>query len=239
MWRNYLTVGLRALARNRTFAFINIVGLALGLAACLLLLVYVRYETSYDAWLPDRERVFQVQTISLDPDESESPLDQYTQGVLAASWAREFPEIEAIARVDEVNPVFLRQGSEPSYAPMHVTEENFLRIVRLPFLRGDPATALRSLDAMILSRSEAMNRFGSLDIVGQTVTAVRRGEQYNLRVTGVFEDLPRNSHMPFRIVGRLAEADREECGWGCIASFVYLKLRPGADPERIARRLPE
>jgi putative ABC transport system permease protein len=238
MWRNYLTVGLRALARNRTFAFINIVGLALGLAACLLLLVYVRYETSYDAWVPDAERVYQVQTISLDPDESESPLDQYTHGMIAESWAREFPEIEAITRLDEVNPVFLRDGSEPTYAPMHVTEANFLQIVQLPLLRGDRATALAGLDALLLSRSEAMNRFGSLDILGQTVTAVRRGEQYNLRVSGVFEDLPRNSHMPFRILGRLSETDREECGWGCINGFVYLKLRPGADPRAIERRLP-
>jgi putative ABC transport system permease protein len=239
MWRNYLTVGLRSLARNRTYAFINVFGLALGLAACLLLLVYVRYEIGYDSWVPDAERVYQVQTISLDPDESESPLDQYTHGLLAESWAREFPEIEAIARVDEVNPVFLRAGQEPSFAPMHVTEANFLRIVRLPFLRGDRATALGGFDALLLSRSEAMNRFGRLDVIGETVTAVRRGEQYNLRVSGVFEDLPRNSHMPFRMLGRLAERDREECGWGCNSSFVYAKLRPGADPRAIERRLPE
>jgi putative ABC transport system permease protein len=61
MWRNYLTVGMRALVKSRTYAFINIFGLAIGLAASLLLLVYVRYETSYDAWWPDSERVYQVQ----------------------------------------------------------------------------------------------------------------------------------------------------------------------------------
>ncbi|HWT12906.1 MAG TPA: FtsX-like permease family protein [Allosphingosinicella sp.] len=237
MWLNYLKVGLRSLARHKTYAFINIVGLALGLAACLLLLIYVRYESSYDTWLPDAERVFQVQTISTDPDESESPLDQYTHGVITETFPREFPQIEAIARLDEVNPVLLRDG-EPSFAPMLLTDESFFRIVALPFLRGDPATALRPLDALVLSRSEAINRFGSLDILGETVTAVRRGEQYNLRVTGVFEDLPRNSHMSFSIIGRLGERDREECGWGCVNSFVYLKLRPGADAGAIARGLP-
>jgi len=238
MWRNYLKVGLRALARNKTYAFINIVGLALGLAACLLLFVYVRYETRYDMWVPDGERVYQVQTISLDPDESESPLDQYTHGILAESWAREFPQIEAIARMNEAEPVLLREGGEPSFAPMHLTEANFFRIVALPFLRGDRATALDSLDALVLSRTEANNRFGSLDIVGRTVTAVRRGEQYNLRVTGVFEDIPRNSHMPFRAIARLNETDREECGWGCNNSLVYLKLRPGTEPAAIERQLP-
>ena len=75
-----------------------------------------------------------------------------------------------------------------------------------------------------------MNRFGSIDVVGQTVTAVRRGEQQSLRVTGVFEDIPRNSHMNFRAVGRhQRRSDKAECGWGCVNGFVYLKLRPGAD----------
>ncbi|MCU6424518.1 ABC transporter permease, partial [Klebsiella aerogenes] len=61
MWRNYLTVGLRALAKNRTYAFINLFGLAIGLAACLLILLYVQYERSYDQWLPDANRTYQFQ----------------------------------------------------------------------------------------------------------------------------------------------------------------------------------
>ena len=67
MWRNYLTVGFRALMANRTYAFINIFGLALGLAACLLLLLFVRYETSYDSWLPDSDRIYQVQATWHEP----------------------------------------------------------------------------------------------------------------------------------------------------------------------------
>jgi putative ABC transport system permease protein len=65
MWRNYLTVGLRALAKNKTYAFINIFGLAIGMAACLLILLFVRYEMSYDSWLPecaDRAYQFQIST---------------------------------------------------------------------------------------------------------------------------------------------------------------------------------
>src|SRR3546814_10188301 len=60
MWRNYLTVGIRALAKNKTYAFINIFGLAIGMAACLLILLYVRYEMSYAKWIPDSERVYQI-----------------------------------------------------------------------------------------------------------------------------------------------------------------------------------
>ncbi|MDP8993958.1 MAG: ABC transporter permease, partial [Pseudomonadota bacterium] len=237
MWRHYLKVGLRSLARHKTHAFINIFGLALGLAACLLLLIYVRYETSYDAWLPDAERIYQVQTVSSDPEDAENPVIQYTHGVITETFPRDFPQIEAIARVDEVTPVFIRDG-EPSFAPMVLADPSFLEIVRLPFLRGDPATALAGLDSLVLSRSEAIDRFGTIDALGETVRAVRRGEEQVLRVTGVFEDLPRNSHMNLRMIGRMADAERAECGWGCITSFVYLKLRPGASTEEIERQLP-
>src|SRR5690242_19565837 len=110
MWRNYLTVGFRALARSKTYAFINIFGLALGLAACLLLLIYVRYETSYDRWLPESERVYQVQSISTPEDGGEPVPQQGSHGVITETLPKEFPQIEAIARADSVTPVFLRNG---------------------------------------------------------------------------------------------------------------------------------
>jgi putative ABC transport system permease protein len=237
MWRNYLSVALRSLARHKVHAFINVFGLAVGLAACLLILIYVRYESRYDDWLPGADRVFQVQTVSTDPDEAESPLDQYTHGMIAESFAREFPQIDAITRLDPVNPVLLREG-QPSFARIWLTDENFFRVLPLPLIRGDAATALAGMDSLVVSHSEAINRFGTVDAIGQTITAVRRGEQQALRVTGVFEDIPRASHMAFAMLGRMPEAERTECGWGCVSSFVYLKLRPGADAAAIARRLP-
>jgi putative ABC transport system permease protein len=237
MWRNYLTVGYRALTKNRTFAFINIFGLALGMAACLLLLLYVRYETSYDSWLPDADRVYQVQSINTDPETGDVSRMQGTHGIITESLAKDFPQIEAIVRAEGVEPVFLRNG-EATFAPMIVADETFFRILQLPFLYGDPANALRGMDSLVLSRSEAVKRFGGVNVVGQTVTAVRRGEHYDLRVTGVFEDLPKNSHMNFNMVGRISERDKEQCGWSCINGWVYLKLRLGADVEGVNRQLP-
>ncbi len=108
MWRNYMTVGLRALAKNKTYAFINIFGLGVGLAACLMLLIYVRYETSYDRWLPDAERVYQVQAIDVSQDSGEAVAQQGAHGVITESLADDFPQIEAISRVALVEPVFLR-----------------------------------------------------------------------------------------------------------------------------------
>jgi len=237
MWRNYLTVGYRALTKSKTYAFINIVGLSIGLAACLMILLYVRYETSYDKWLPDADRVYQVQSIHTDPETGQVSRQQGTHGVITETLAKDFPQIEAIARAEGAEPVFLRNG-EATFAPMIRADESFFRILEIPFLHGDPATALKNVDDLVLSRSEAIRRFGGINAVGRTVTVVRRGERAAMRVTGVFEDLPRNSHLNFDMVSRISDLEKGECGWGCINGSVYLKLRPGADAEEINRQLP-
>ena len=237
MWRNYLTVGLRALVRHKTYAFINIFGLAIGLAACLMLLLYVRYETSYDKWLPDAERVYQVQAISTSEGTNSSP-SQGAHGVVAESLAGAFPEIEAATRAEGQSMVAMRNG-EAVQLEMVAANGQFFDIIQLPFLRGSRERALADMNSVAISRTQAMNLFGSIDVVGRTIDGFRRGEPYSLRVSGVFEDLPRNSHMYFSMVRRVTEEEMEECGWTCINGNVYLKLRPGADAEAINSRLQD
>ena len=95
MLQNYLTTGLRALARNRAFALINILGLAIGMAACILLLLFVRYETSYDEWLPGHDRAYQVQTFYNDPENGRDNAMQMSAYAVGRAMAQDFPEIEA------------------------------------------------------------------------------------------------------------------------------------------------
>jgi putative ABC transport system permease protein len=237
MWSNYVTVAVRNLLRHRGFAVINIFGLALGLAACLLLYLYVRYETGYDRWLPDAERVYQVQTAYTDPETGARSLEQGTEGVIADSLAKDFPQIETIARADSDRQVLLGRDGEAQNAEVLGADPTLFAILQVPFLRGDRASALDAADGLVLSRSEAMKRFGSLDVLGRSVTGIRHGEKYALRVTGVFEDLPLNSHLGFKMVTHLTDKQKGECGWGCINGFVYLKLKPGASADDINRGL--
>ena len=237
MWRNYLTVGLRALAKNRTYAFINIFGLAVGLAACLMLLLYVRYETSYDRWLPDAERIYQVQAISTGEGTDRRP-QQAAHGVVADSLAQAFPEIEAATRAEGESMVVMR-GGEAQSLDLVTANARFFEIVQLPFLRGSRERALADMNSVAISRSQAINLFGSIDVVGRTIDGLSRGEPTSLRVSGVFEDMPRNSHMIFSMVRRITEEEAADCGWTCINGNVYLKLRPGADAGSINARLQE
>ncbi|MBV9884659.1 MAG: ABC transporter permease [Sphingomonadaceae bacterium] len=236
MWGNYLTVGLRTLARDRTYAFINIFGLAVGIAACMILLLYVRYETSYDAWLPGADRIFQVQSIPTSDSVGAHRPNQGAQGVLAEALPHYFPEIEAAARLDEDRLVF-QVGGEAQFVTTMMTDPGLFRILKLHFLSGDPATALRGPDSLVLSRSQAVRLFGSADVLGRTITQIRAGQRRVQRVTGVFEDLPRNSSLDIQAATPLPDEDRQSCSWGCVNGYVYLKLRPGADAASINARL--
>ncbi|MDQ4086473.1 MAG: ABC transporter permease, partial [Pseudomonadota bacterium] len=239
MWRNYLTVAYRALTRNRTYAFINIFGLALGLAACLMLLVYVRFEATYDHWLPEAERVFQVQTFGTDPETGESLDMQATTRPVADALAAEFPQqLEAVARLEPDEHIVLIEGRPVSVEGAAMADATFFDIMQIPFLRGNRATALDGTDSVTLSRSEAMRLFGSIDVVGRTLTNLRDGEPRDLRVTGVFEDLPGNTHMDFSLVRRFNSAEEFDCPWGCVNGFVYAKLKPGVDVDSINARMP-
>jgi putative ABC transport system permease protein len=238
MWRNYLTVGLRALAKNKTYAFINVFGLAVGLAACLMLLLYVRYETSYDTWLPDAERVYQVQAIGTGEGVSGGAPQQGAHGVVAQSLAQAFPEVEAATRAEGQAMTVLRNGEAQSL-DIVAANASFFDIIQLPFLRGSRERALADMNSVAISRTQAETLFGSIDVVGRTIDGLARGEPVSLRVSGVFEDLPRNSHMIFNMVRRITPLEEQECGWTCINGNVYLKLRPGADGESINARLQQ
>src|SRR5688572_8468281 len=110
MWRNYLTVGFRALIKNKTYAFINIFGLAIGLAACLMLLIYVDYERSYDEWLPCSENVYQVHTTWRDTETGEVTPGQMSAYVVGTSLRKDFPQIQSSVYALATQPVVMRGG---------------------------------------------------------------------------------------------------------------------------------
>jgi putative ABC transport system permease protein len=241
MLRNYLTVGIRALAKNRTFAFINIFGLALGLAACLLILLYVRYETSYDEWLPDSERVFQVQATWHEPGQ---PVTRNQRSPLPVrdTIAGGFPEIEAVTVARQGRMQTIRDG-QPVYVDELYVDPAFFDIFQLEFLRGSPKTALPNVNSLVMTESEALKQFGTIDALGKTVTERISTGTYEYKVTGVIRDLPPNSHLELATIARHDPSSWDDVpaafkSWGSMSQYHYVKLRPGADAGRINAALP-
>ena len=136
MWRNYLTVAVNALAKNRAYSIINLLGLAIGMAACLLILVFIRYETSYDRWLPRGEDTYQFQTWMPNPRDGAPYMLQMSSYITAERLKKDFPQVEAVSYVLGGTPSILRQG-QVSTAEDYLTADNdFLAVVDLPILRG-------------------------------------------------------------------------------------------------------
>ena len=239
MWRNYLTVAFRAFTKNRTYAAINILGLAVGLVACLLLLVYVRYETSYDEWLPNAENVYQLQVIGRDPETGEDRSLQQTQYVAGSALAKDFPQVEKKVYVTGTSVIAIKNGEPMKLEDGLAVDGPFFDIVPLPLLRGDPRTALASPGNVVLSEKEATKLYGAADPVGKTLILVEGGKRVGYRVTGVMKDIPRNSHMRASLIQRFnpavdfASFPEYMTSWGQISGWNYVRLRPGTDVSAI------
>src|SRR5687767_13366688 len=144
MWRNYLTVGIRALAKNKTYAFINIFGLALGLAACLMILLYVRYELSYDEWLPNAENVYQLQSQYADQDTGEQFKLQMSAYVSGTALKKDFPQVDKKLYLLAGSPTVLKDGEAISVEDSVMADASMFDVLQLPLVQGDPKTALQN-----------------------------------------------------------------------------------------------
>jgi putative ABC transport system permease protein len=241
MWRNYWTVAVRALAKSKTYSIINIAGLAIGMAACVLILLYVRYERSYDNWLPNAENTYQFQAWYPHPRTGEPLLSQMSAYVSMGAVKKDYPEIERTGYALSSSPVIMKDGQASPSEDYVITDDDFLKVVELPLLSG---TTLPAADTAVLSQSEANRRFGTDNVVGRTITAVVKGTSHDFKITGVFKDIPKNSHLKLNGILRTdfnalwADTPEFLSQWGWQSGWVYLKLRPGSDVKAMEAREP-
>ena len=197
MFKNYVVTAWRNIVKSKGFSFLNIAGLAVGLAVCVLILLYVRAETSYDAFHEHADRIYRIQNASLDPDGS----IRGEFATLAPSFApllrNDFPEIERLARTWNPSGTVVRSGDRTfTEERFFYAEPEIFEILTLPFLQGDPATALADVGSIVLSRATARKFFGESDAMGRSLVLPSRNNM-EFRVTGVMEDVPPHSHIHF------------------------------------------
>jgi putative ABC transport system permease protein len=192
MFRNYLAAALRNAVRNRLYAAINIAGLSVGLAAALLIALFVRDELSYDRWIPGHERAYLLKSVSSSPATSLRPaLSDGTDNQLASALRLAFPQVEVLARLNS-DEVTVRHGEVEAIERIYWADQDTFKVLPLPAVTGDPATALDRPDAIVLTRSTARKYFGREDVVGEALDINRR---YPMTVTAVLEDLPSNTNL--------------------------------------------
>ena len=241
MWRNYWTVAVRALAKSRTYSIINIAGLAIGMAACIMILLYIRYEESYDSWIPDVENTYQFQTYGKNPDDGQEFNLRMASYITKERIKKDFPQVLAGAYIQDNEPVFVKDGQASATEGFMFTDEDFLKVVNLPLIAG---TTLAAPQTAVITRSEAIKRFGTDQVLGQTLTVISRGEKRDFKINGILKDLPKNSHMKINAIMRLdyaafnANNPQFLTCWGCQSGWVYFKLRPGSDVKAMGAQLP-
>ncbi len=241
MWRNYWTVAVRALAKSKTYSIINIAGLAIGMAACIMILLYIRYEESYDKWLPDVANTYQVQAWYAHPKDGDPAYLQMSAYVSKDRIKKDFPQVERAAYIFDNEPVFLKDGQATSTKNWMFTDEDFLKVVNLPLIAG---TSLGTPQTAVLTQDEAIKRFGTDQVVGRTLTIISHGLKLDFKITGVLKNLPKNSSMKIDALLRIdfnsffSDAPQFLTCWGCQSGWVYAKLRPGSDVSQIEAQMP-
>jgi putative ABC transport system permease protein len=188
----------RSLVRHKLYAALNIGGLAVGIAVFLVLSLYVRFETGYEKWLPDHDKLYLVEEYWNMPG---SPADGYstgTMGGLIDQLREDFPDtVGTRIQVMDVNVV---RGNTATTEPLGYADPNFLDIVRLPIVAGDAVRALQVPDNVLISETIAKRYFPNGNPVGQAMTLTILGKTARYRIAGVFRDLPPDTELPYSML---------------------------------------
>ena len=230
MLRNYLLIAWRTLKRDKLFAALNILGLALGIVACMLIYIYVQDELSFDAHHAKSDRIYRIQSHFNFGDQSDD--FGLTQFAMVPTLLEEYPEIESGSWLFQLNKVtFIRNGQSYVVDEGYYADTSFFRTFDYHWVSGGPH-ALDEPDNIVLTQRTAQEIFGSEEPMGQLVE--RNGR--TLKVAGVIDDAAYNTHIPpgcfFSLLGMPPQA-REQLmsGWGQVSSYSYLVLAPGSDAE--------
>ncbi len=239
MWTNYLKATLRTLRKQKLYGFINIYGLGLGIACCLLLLLFLRDEVSYDRFHPNAERTYRI--VQQDNALAE---DVTPEAPLAPALLADYPEIEHATRLFRYwfTPLVSRDDTGFYEEDLLFTDAQFFQVFGFEFLRGTPEEALAAPFSLVLTESAAQTYFGEDDPLGQTLML---NAEHAMTVTAVLADPPRTSHFSFSMLGSVEALD-DVMGWdnvldnwGLGAFPTYLTLAESVDPAALDAKLPD
>ncbi len=235
MLRNYFKIALRNITSNPLFSAINIVGLAIGLACCILITIFVNYELSYDKHWKDGDRTYRVTRDFFGNDLRLARVAPPIGPLLK----EDFPEIEDFTRIMAPSRISLiRDDVTFTEESIGIADSNVFEFFDLTFVSGDPESALARPTDLVLTERAAERYFGSEDPVGKTLNIMG---QADLTITAVIEDLPDNTHMRFEVLSSISilpmmmGEDQLE-NWGSNNYFTYLRLPEGYDPDDLESR---
>ncbi|MEZ2336229.1 ABC transporter permease [Mucilaginibacter sp. RCC_168] len=240
MIRNILLVTYRNLVKNKIYTFINVTGLALGMAAFILITAFVNFEKSFDRIHPDAANIYRVESQFYRGKELTDSWPTSTNGYAPAMKAN-FPEIASYARISWANSERVVKYENIKYREEHVcfADSNFFNFFAYPLVKGDPLTVLKEVNTIAISQSAAKKYFGNADAMGKFLDVSTLGDKYHCMVTGVFKDIPPNSTMQFNFLMSWSTSSKFiQNFWYQHESYTFVKLNHDATIQSVEAKFP-
>ncbi|HEV9035708.1 MAG TPA: ABC transporter permease [Puia sp.] len=228
MFRSYLKIAIRSLGKSKGFTALNIIGLAAGLGVCLLIVLYVTDELSYDRYNTGADRIYRIDEDSYinNTRYTAATTSKFFGPALVASY----PKIRQMVRFRNPGDLLVRKGNG------HVLDHRFVfadstifKVFTLPMIAGDPNTALNNPHSIVIDESAARRYFNSTDVIGRTLEV--GSDNTLLKITGVIRDMPEQSQFHFSFIRPLREAntfnDPDDNDWLSSNYYTYILVQPG------------
>ncbi|GAA4332214.1 ABC transporter permease [Mucilaginibacter gynuensis] len=235
MFRNYIKTAFRSLRKNKGFTFINIMGLTLGIASCLLIIFYVVDELSYDKYNTHADRIYRVNAdIKFGGSASSNAI---TPPPLSAALMSNFPEVEKAVRMyHDVGVRVKKSGESIQEDKVVYGDAGLFDVFTLPFVEGNPNTALAEPHTVVITEAMAKKYFNDTHVIGQTLTV---NDTAVYKITGVMQDIPAQSHFNFDFFFSMASRpEYRSTDWFTYSCGTYILLKNGADAAKLQAKFP-
>jgi len=235
MIKNLFLIALRNFKKDKWYNLLNILGLTIGISFSLFLIFYIRDELNYDRYNKKADRIYRI--VSYIQERDKNTNWTITQFPLGPTLKKDFPEVEEAVRFAPRERTLFKNGNNNYYETrLYYADSNIFRIFTIKFVEGN-ANALNQPNSIVISRSLAEKYFGkNVSAVGKTLRTV-----YDLyKVTGVFEDIPRNSHLRYdMLISMSSLKNNGGQNWGNFNYFTYVLLKPGARAQNLNKKLEQ
>lgn len=239
MIKNYIKIAWRSLLHNKVYSAINIMGLSIGLAAAMLIVLYSKDEVSYDRFHANGKNIYRVINQWISPDGSIKSKDGNTGHFQGPKFKESIPEVEAFVRIKSENKN-IRHQNEISNIEMLAVDSNFFAVFSFPMITGNPKTALSDPKSMVLSEEMAQKYFKSRDILGKTIELIVDDKFVPYKITGITEKCPQNSSIKFdflipQMVEKSEYANNEN--WFNFFQNTFIVIHPNATQKAVEAKM--
>lgn len=234
MFKNYFKIAWRNLRRNKSFSAINIFGLSIGIACCLIIMLFVQDELSYDRYNKKADRI--VRVVFRGSINGEKMKEANVMPPVAQTLKADYPEVVQATRLRTDAPLVTYDDKTFKENEFAFADSNFFQVFTLPFLKGDAKTALTQPNTLVISATTAEKYFGKKDPIGKILSF----NNTSFKITGVMKDIPANSHFHFNLIASMVTLpESRDPSWMTSNFYTYLVLPKGYDYKKLEAKLPE